>query len=1258
MRIFLTVLAIVIVVALTAASVVPLFVDWSAQRDVLAAELTRRVGANVEISGPINLRLLPTPYVTVGRVRIGAKGAQKVIAKGADFWLDCDSMRFELALGSLFAGHVRLNEATLEHPVIHIAAVAAEAIGSRRDSVAARARQFEFDQIVVNHGSLTIDRASGDPILLQDIALDASATSLLGPFRGSGSFSTPDGQRAHFQFAAAEAAQHKLPIKAEIDRGRGGAHAEFDGLIAWTTAQALEPSYQGRVTVSGELPEASPNAGAWPWQAKSALHVDRQGADFNDLTLQAGPDARVVQATGAATLAFGDTLAISATLASKQVNLDSLLRREHEDSAPPSRFFSALGVLTDAALRSGAAPAAQLSVVFSTPQIFLGARTLDNVSFAFTGHPGAPIEGELRAGLPGESHVHLKGAIDLGAAPVFHGEADGEVGEFSVLRQWASLDQLDLAEKLGSLEQALPSGLAKGSGQVEISPVGISVRGLELAIDRSHFAGAMAFTRATANQRGRLFLDLSSDGLDIEVAPNVEAAATWLGDIDLSLSLVASKLRVARLGRSSVDGGSLSLKATKDGARLSLDELSMQDFGGATIEAQGQSSPAGRWARLKVDAAQLHDFASLVSKVAPGRFSDLLLARADRLSPAKATFEARRDGPPLDGDFPLDFIRTDGEAAASRFSVRLSRAPAPVDAVVADITLDAADGGALLRQFGAKIPARTAGRAHVALNASGLWESGFDAAASASLAGADFNWRGRISPAASPGDPLASGAATLKAANLLDAFAAFDLGAAEAAAPVDLSADMVAREGEVEFSKLSGVVAGSKLSGHMLWKAPSADPASDPDVALARLLTGEAEPAAPALTGELALDKATVGALLALSLGPTAPARNGAPWSDAKFSAPLLSPPPTDLRLTIGSLQGIDGPPAGNVSARLRMDALGFDFNEIAGDVAGGKATGRLNLRRDGALAAVTGQLSVDAVALERAALRARLSGRLEFAGTGNSPSALVAGLAGQGEIRYNVLAFPRLDPGALSRVVAKAASPDALIDETNLSHALSVELDRRPLLAPDGSASVALSSGTLRIGPIDLPTDSGGLSLSADYDLRNLTLDLRDVMRETQVGKFWAGPPPSVSVLLHGTLDAPVRKIDVSSLAAGLAAEEIARESERIANFESDMRERAGFNRRLKAWRFLDRRDAEIAAYEAEQQRLADEGERKRVTGEYLRAYQDYVRSRESGLDDLVNDFPLPPPLPAPEPSHLVHGAGARAAPATVPDPTRTGLY
>ena len=91
------------------------------------------------------------------------------------------------------------------------------------------------------------------------------------------------------------------------------------------------------------------------------------------------------------------------------------------------------------------------------------------------------------------------------------------------------------------------------------------------------------------------------------------------------------------------------------------------------------------------------------------------------------------------------------------------------------------------------------------------------------------------------------------------------------------------------------------------------------------------------------------------------------------------------------------------------------------------------------------------------------------------------------------------------------------------------------------------------------------------------------------------------------------MRAADAALLAAGLAAEAIARENDRIENFEADVRERAMFNRRRKAELFMARREAEIAEFQ-------DEQERRRLMDHYLGPYSEWAASH----------YPPPPSPPS----------------------------
>ncbi len=127
---------------------------------------------------------------------------------------------------------------------------------------------------------------------------------------------------------------------------------------------------------------------------------------------------------------------------------------------------------------------------------------------------------------------------------------------------------------------------------------------------------------------------------------------------------------------------------------------------------------------------------------------------------------------------------------------------------------------------------------------------------------------------------------------------------------------------------------------------------------------------------------------------------------------------------------------------------------------------------------------------------------------------------------------------------------------------------------------------------------------LSADLDLRKLAAETRLTLSLSAGDlKFWSGPPPSAAVVADNAVEAPRRQLDVSSLSAGLAAQAIARETDRIAAMEADIRERAYFNRRLKGERLMDRRRQEIEDFEVEQSRLKGLAERLRAQEETEKA-------------------------------------------------------
>ena len=62
-------LAIAIILALVAALVGPLLIDWGGYRSLFEAEASRLIGVDVRVTGAIDARLLPSPSADAARHR-------------------------------------------------------------------------------------------------------------------------------------------------------------------------------------------------------------------------------------------------------------------------------------------------------------------------------------------------------------------------------------------------------------------------------------------------------------------------------------------------------------------------------------------------------------------------------------------------------------------------------------------------------------------------------------------------------------------------------------------------------------------------------------------------------------------------------------------------------------------------------------------------------------------------------------------------------------------------------------------------------------------------------------------------------------------------------------------------------------------------------------------------------------------------------------------------------------------------------------
>jgi uncharacterized protein involved in outer membrane biogenesis len=1264
LRTGLTVLAILLITALTVALVGPYLIDWSQQRSRVETQLSRVLSERVNVRGPIDLKLLPSPNLELNQVEIADPKTGVVL-------FTCEKMEMALGLTSLARGQFRFTQAILEHPTVLLAERADGEPALPNLDLAKRSGSIAFDKIAVHGGRVSVNGPNGvESESVDGIELEAEAASLLGPFKGSGLAATAGGATYGFRFATGVLEQGNLRLKATIDAGGWLPRSEFDGALVFADASAAPANaalgYTGAVNFSGAI--AGVDAPT-PWRASGLMTVDWRGAALNNLDVRLGRDDRALAMEGSAQADFLLKPQAKITLNAKQVNVDAFLRKEGQDSSTPAQAYAALKAALST-LDLGGHPPMNFSVDLSTPAVILGGDTLADISLTASAGPTSPVSAKLEASPPG-AHLSASGTIDLGPAPGFKGRIEARADEAQRLREWIALGEPELSAQLGALGDLLPYRSAALVGDVDLSAAGFVARNLNLTLERSTFTGTLAVTRPVGVERGRLFMDLRSDALDLDALPNFGASGDYFRDTDLSLSLDADKIRVARVGDAEVEGGSLALKLTKQGDDVHLDRLSIADLGGASVEMNGALNAKARWLKGAIDATKLHDFALLLRRIAPGAVADFFVDRAAALSPAKLAFDAQSSGQPSDVAAIPDSLAVQGVAGTTHVEAKLDRAAGDSGALIATVSLDAPDAAPLLRQFGiSTLSLAGAGRGHIAGSFRGRWDQELDGEITASLAGSDLAWRGRISrQALDPDAALFQGLGSVKTANATPLLAELGIAAPDSGyvAPTDLSAELAWRSGRLGVSALKGTIGRTHFSGDLTYRPPQA-PADlavplDPDIALAQAAIGEnVTAAAPQIEGALSVDRLALSALTGLAFGAPPSARTGLLWSDAKFTTGLANPPATEVALKIAALDVMDNVLGREASVKLRLGKGLVALDDLSMNLAGGALSGHAAIRRDGPNASLTGRLSIEPIALDRPTIAGRLSGSMDFASAGQSANALMEGLAGTGKIRLAGARIPRLDQGALGRIVAKAQSPDYSIDQTNISHARGFKRKKKALAVGDADAPASITAGIMRTGPFAVKTSTDEARLQATFDIRSFVLEVRAVFSELQAPKFWSGAPPSIEIALKGSTDGLNRVIDANLFVAGLAAQAIARETERIANLESDIRERAFFNRRLKAGQFLRHRELELQTYATEQGRLKSEADRRRVEAEIL-------RSDEETRKALPVEPPAAPP-PAPKDSQTLSTSGPPAntpipspppRPPTAPlraDPTATGLY
>ncbi|MBO6784205.1 MAG: AsmA family protein, partial [Alphaproteobacteria bacterium] len=247
MRKLLIGLGVLVVVAVAAAFVGPLFVPTDSIKADVAAEVRKATGRTLSIDGDLSFRLLPAPGVSADGVRL-SNAAQ---GTGPDM-ISLDGATVEVALFPLLSGNVQVNRIVLREPVILLEQFAdgtnnwtfapeqedtsgAAGNGASSNGRGSAAPAVRFDNVQIVDG--TVIYATPDTReRIEDIDMTLGAGSLTGPFRAEGSLMAR-GFDIDLNAAVGELVADKAtPINARISTA--GARIDYSGVMSGTGESA------------------------------------------------------------------------------------------------------------------------------------------------------------------------------------------------------------------------------------------------------------------------------------------------------------------------------------------------------------------------------------------------------------------------------------------------------------------------------------------------------------------------------------------------------------------------------------------------------------------------------------------------------------------------------------------------------------------------------------------------------------------------------------------------------------------------------------------------------------------------------------------------------------------------------------------------------------------------------------------------------------------------------------------------------------
>ncbi|HVV78675.1 MAG TPA: AsmA family protein [Pseudolabrys sp.] len=1106
-------IAVAVILALVAALVGPFFIDWSTYRSLFEREASRLTGLEVHVKGGIDARLLPSPGLQLDDIQVGP---------GGDGILRARSLTIEFALAPLLRGEWRANDMRIVGPELHVGidekgqfAVPAVALDMDPDALS-------IDRLEVQDGKAFLtDATSGSAFTLDKLWFNGDLRSLAGPIKGEGA-ATVDGALYPFRISTGRAnADGALRLHINVDPTGTPLNIEADGTVS---AADGKPQFQGTWSVARPVGIASPGSAAvvtQPWKFGGKIKLTPASALMEQVDFNYGSDADAIKLNGTAELAFGAHPHFEGVLSARQIDLDKLAGPSAGEAAgaPPAATIRRLMASAGAAFR----PPFPIQLGLGIDLVTLGGTDLQSLRGDISSASGGWTLDRFEFRAPGLTDVRLSGRLGIKPSGVeFTGPADVASNDPNALAAW-----LEGRKETG---RATPRPL-RIRGDITLGNEKIAIERLNAGFNRGTITGRFAYDFG-GKGGGRVEAALSAPDLDVD-AVSAFGKALLAGSTAERPREVALSLDIGRASYAGIEAGKTNVKLQYDAKGLAIEQLAVDNFGGANVTARGQigltPAPHGS-VTLGFDARELTGINAILARYMP-QLAERLNVVAPVLAPVKLLATLKLDNEKAGNTAALSVTGTagvtrisfNGEGVADFAALNLSSFR-----MLAQI--DATDAGSLAALTGANrvvSVGQEPGMMRLTLSGNPFGDMALTTTLSANSLAATASGTVRVTPGNWPSGNLNFNVTRAD-------FAPVQPNGGKL--PVAVTGRVISDGKQAKFEDISAVIAGSKARGK-----------------LSASLTAPSR-----IDGSFDVDTLDVAPLLASAAGLPKGAKDWA-WSSVPFDSAMQNAVTGQIALNAMRADLTPGISARQFHGRLTLGSDEAALDDISGSVAGGTIAGKIGFKNGADGVTMNADMSLDnadAAALLPAVARPPVSGRanaqIKLEGAGRSPATLVGSLHGEGKIALSDGQIAGLDPRAFA-AVTRAVDQGLPVEGSKIKSVAERALASGQLNIKSAQGALAIGAGQIRLADAKASGDGADLAMSGVFDLTNGVLNARLVLTGDETA---AGARPDIFLALNGPLSAPGKTIDVSGLTGWLTLRAIDQQSKKLDAIEAAPRD------------------------------------------------------------------------------------------------------